>query len=325
MSFQTIEFDNVLYDFPTSMSDAEISAALDADVESRSEDSVAQKETLKASGTTFDAAIGEVLKNEGGYVNDPADAGGETNHGISKRSYPGLDIKNLTQGDAVEIYKMDYWDSNSYSETLPSIGAKMLDMAINMGSSRANKILQKVVGTKEDGIIGPKTLAAVAKMDEEILISALIVEQSSFYKNLAKKRPTNKKFLNGWLARANRLPIPIGTEYADQQLVSTVEDTTGISPAEVDREQAFIDTLIERSGLAKQQLREEEMLAEIFEDKPIVDETPEQASARQEQFRKQLGIGEFAMKKVEGGLFEDADGNLVIVDETGNRRELECG
>ena len=59
--------------------------------------------------SSFDLAIPIVLENEGGYVNDPADPGGETKYGISKRSYPALDIKNLTVEQATAIYLRDFW------------------------------------------------------------------------------------------------------------------------------------------------------------------------------------------------------------------------
>ena len=58
----------------------------------------------------FPAFINRILGHEGGYVNDPQDPGGETNWGISKRSYPGEDIKNLTLDQAAAIYRRDYWD-----------------------------------------------------------------------------------------------------------------------------------------------------------------------------------------------------------------------
>ncbi len=58
----------------------------------------------------WEKAISFVLKWEGGYSNDPYDSGGETKYGISKRSYPNLDIKNLTLEQAKEIYKRNYWD-----------------------------------------------------------------------------------------------------------------------------------------------------------------------------------------------------------------------
>ncbi len=57
----------------------------------------------------FRVSIQKTLVNEGGCVNDPVDPGGETNMGISKRQYPNLDIKNLTQEQAIEIYKEGYW------------------------------------------------------------------------------------------------------------------------------------------------------------------------------------------------------------------------
>jgi len=58
----------------------------------------------------FNQAIEKTLVNEGGYINDPLDAGGKTKFGISKRSYPDVDIKNLTVDGAKSIYKKDYWD-----------------------------------------------------------------------------------------------------------------------------------------------------------------------------------------------------------------------
>lgn len=57
----------------------------------------------------FDKAIPTILRNEGGYVNNPTDPGGETNFGISKRSFPDVDIKNLTQEKAVAIYRSSFW------------------------------------------------------------------------------------------------------------------------------------------------------------------------------------------------------------------------
>ncbi|SRR5258706_9592173 len=61
--------------------------------------------------SNFDDALTFVLVEEGGYILDPRDPGGETNMGISKRMYPGVDIKHLTKIQAAEIYKRDYWDA----------------------------------------------------------------------------------------------------------------------------------------------------------------------------------------------------------------------
>ena len=64
----------------------------------------------------FRKAIEVILKYEGGYVNDPNDLGSETNFGISKRSYPNVDIKNLTKEQAIEIYHRDWWVRYEYDK-----------------------------------------------------------------------------------------------------------------------------------------------------------------------------------------------------------------
>ncbi len=86
-----------------------------------------------------------VFKWEGGYVNDPNDPGGETNYGISKRSYPFVDIKNLTKQQAQEIYKKDYWNPDWEKLGFP-LACCMLDTAINMGPRQAKKFLDNCGG-----------------------------------------------------------------------------------------------------------------------------------------------------------------------------------
>ena len=112
--------------------------------------------------TTFDQAFEIIIGHEGGYVNDPRDPGGETKYGISKRAYPKEDIKNLTLDRAKLLYKRDYWDAVE-AESIPGAARLMLfDCAVNTGVGMAKKLLQRAVGTKDDGIIGPKTRAAIS-------------------------------------------------------------------------------------------------------------------------------------------------------------------
>jgi lysozyme family protein len=117
---------------------------------------------------TFDTAVELILKHEGGYVNDPHDAGGETNYGISKRAYPDLNIKELTRDDAKQIYRRDYWDAIRADEMPEPVAVAVFDMAVNAGNRTAIRLLQRVVRVTDDGVIGPVTLAAVnsAKPDE---------------------------------------------------------------------------------------------------------------------------------------------------------------
>lgn len=91
----------------------------------------------------IDAIIAFIIKyNEGGYVNDPLDPGGETKYGISKRSYPKEDIKNLTIERATQIYKNDYVKPviAFLSTANPNLFYQVVDMAINAGTGTAKKL-----------------------------------------------------------------------------------------------------------------------------------------------------------------------------------------
>jgi len=155
---------------------------------------------------TFSHAIQITLKNEGGYVNNPDDPGGETNFGISKHSHPDLDIANLTLDQAIAIYKKHYWDNQAYKDINdPTLSSKVFDMAVNMGPVKANKLLQKAVGTLSvDGFLGPLSLAAINSYDPAKLLSNFKDQCVAFYQLLVLKKPSNKEFLNGWLNRVNQ-------------------------------------------------------------------------------------------------------------------------
>lgn len=116
----------------------------------------------------FIKAVYKTLGYEGKYANDPDDPGGETKFGISKRSYPKLDIRNLTMDMAIEIYYNDFWTPNRYGEIKNGdIAEKVFDLAVNNGSRKANVMLQLAIrqtggeALKADGIIGNRTIVAV--------------------------------------------------------------------------------------------------------------------------------------------------------------------
>ena len=88
----------------------------------------------------FDAAFEIVVGIEGGYVNDPNDAGGETKYGISKRAYPNVDIKQLTLDEAKAIYLRDYW-THCACDTMPWERALcVFDCAVNQGAGAARSL-----------------------------------------------------------------------------------------------------------------------------------------------------------------------------------------
>lgn len=115
----------------------------------------------------FERALTIILREEGGYVNDPNDPGGETNFGISKRQYPDVDIKNLTHEQVAAIYKRDYWDKVKGDEIPWPLCLFVFDAAVNQGcDAKANyaaqKLLQKALDVAQDGILGPATMKRVS-------------------------------------------------------------------------------------------------------------------------------------------------------------------
>ena len=164
----------------------------------------------------FDKAFELLIGHEGGFTQNPKDAGNwtggkvgigkllGTKYGIAANSYPDLDIKNLTLDHAKLIYKRDYWNKARCDELPIDLAFHVFDMCVNSGISRGVKLLQKTVGTTEDGIIGAKTLAAVKSMDVNQAVLLYNANRLQFYTSL-------KDFSNfgkGWTNRvANNLRL----------------------------------------------------------------------------------------------------------------------
>ena len=152
----------------------------------------------------FDDIIEKVLEHEGGYVNDPTDAGGETKYGISKRAYPDEDIKELTVERAKELYKRDYWDRFRTGSLPDRLRHIYVDMCINMGGGRAIKILQEACNSKNankidvDGGIGPATIKAATNVEPFRLRAYRVM----FYAELVMKKPEQERFWVGWFRRS---------------------------------------------------------------------------------------------------------------------------
>jgi lysozyme family protein len=156
----------------------------------------------------FEHAVSVVLAHEGVYSNDQDDPGGETKFGISKRSYPHLNIAALTVGQAKSIYKRDFWDPYPYKDIKDiNVAAKVFDLAVNMGAKKAHILVQRALRATgdpvgEDGILGPRTLAAINKADPRNLLVALKSEAAGNYRIIAAISTTKEKFVTGWLNRA---------------------------------------------------------------------------------------------------------------------------
>lgn len=159
----------------------------------------------------FDKAIEIIFKHEGEYTNTPDDPGGETKYGISKRSYPKVDIANLTEEQAKEIYKRDFWDKSICPKLQTKLAISYFDIIVNHGHRGAGKILQRAINRtlaehhippiKVDGIVGPIT-ENMATVYEAILPDKLTIERIRSYVTIAQKMRTSRRFLLGWITRA---------------------------------------------------------------------------------------------------------------------------
>lgn len=145
----------------------------------------------------FDDAFDALIGNEGGYVNNPADPGGETKYGISKRSYPGEDIKSLTLDRAKAIYLRDYWGPAGCDALPDQLRFQVFDMAVNSGVKPSIKALQLAVGETVDGVLGPLTLQAVQSMPALRLVARFNGARLSQLADLS----TWPAFSRGWARR----------------------------------------------------------------------------------------------------------------------------
>lgn len=145
----------------------------------------------------FDQSFQKLISNEGGYVLDSRDPGGETQYGISKRSYPALDIKALTLADAKGIYKRDFWDRAQCDKLAPVLAFQVFDAAVNSGIGQSIRFLQRAVGVADDGSVGPMTLAAIQRRDSAELVARFNAERLEFMTKLT----TWPVFGAGWARR----------------------------------------------------------------------------------------------------------------------------
>ena len=149
----------------------------------------------------FDECLKMLLHHEGGYVNHPSDPGGETNLGVTKKVYQEWggtkDMKDLTVEDVAPIYKKNYWDRCKCDDLESGVDWVVFDWAVNSGTGRSAKAIQKICGATQDGAIGPKTLALIGKQDTQYVIEEFGKVRQDFYESLK----TFDTFGKGWTRR----------------------------------------------------------------------------------------------------------------------------
>ena len=147
---------------------------------------------------TFDEAFERLIGHEGGYVDHPADPGGRTKYGISQRSYPDEDIRNMTLERAKDIYRRDFWWRSGCDAVPDAVKFDLFDMAVNSGVKPAIQTLQRAVGADPDGVIGNKTLQAINVMNPIRFVARFNGYRLQFMSSLS----TWPTFGRGW---ANRI------------------------------------------------------------------------------------------------------------------------
>jgi len=149
----------------------------------------------------FKQAVEITLQFEGGYSNNPLDKGGETNFGISKKSWPDIDIKNLTKEKAIEIYKQYYWDGTIASMVDDDETAmKIFDLGVQMGLNGVKHRIEDVIGPADDET-NEEIAHAINTMGPEDFLPEFEAVCADYYEQRVIDDPKDNVWLGGWLKR----------------------------------------------------------------------------------------------------------------------------
>lgn len=157
---------------------------------------------------SIEELIHRLMAREGGYINHPADRGGPTNMGITQGTLSAArgrpvsiqDVKDLSETQAYDIYRLMYWERPRFNtlEVSPVIAEMLFDAGVHHGVGASVGMLQRAVGAKVDGFIGPMTKAAVHRAHPQILASRLMSERLMLIARLVKRDPSQAVFMEGW-------------------------------------------------------------------------------------------------------------------------------
>jgi lysozyme family protein len=178
---------------------------------------------------SIDKIATEIVRREGGYVNDADDPGGATKYGVTIHTMRRLgldltsdgkvtiaDVKALTVDQAIDIFKKHYFYGPKIDRLPNALKASVFDMQVNSGS-RAIKLLQKLLimfgeDVAVDGVLGPQSLSSTYVIWEKApdhMVDAYGIERRNYYYQLADGRPLSRKYVRrrdggkgGWITRA---------------------------------------------------------------------------------------------------------------------------
>ena len=172
----------------------------------------------------FPEALAHTLQFEGGWANNPNDPGGATMKGITQRTYNQYlgrqasqeELRHISDAEVAAIYRKLYWDECLGDALADGLDLAVFDAAVNTGPREAGKLLQRIVGAPADGVLGPKTLAAIntyiAAEGLLKLIDAYTEARQAYYRLL----PTYVNFGEGWRKRADEVAM-LARDLSEQQ------------------------------------------------------------------------------------------------------------
>jgi len=151
----------------------------------------------------WNTVLTHLLELEGGFTNDPADPGNQlsdgrpgcTNLGVTQRAWEEYigrkvthdEMRALTRTDVDPFYRALYWDSVRADELPALIRYAVFDAGVNSGPGTAIRWLQQAVGATPDGVLGPKTLAAIHELNHDATLRRMLA-----------KRLTAMTSMSGW-------------------------------------------------------------------------------------------------------------------------------
>jgi lysozyme family protein len=148
--------------------------------------------------------LDRVIAREGGskITRDPIDPGGTTKYGISKRSFPDEDIENLTLDRARQLYERILMQANIDKIEDGYLREHVFDFAVHSGPKVAVRTLQRLVGAKPDGEIGPETLQLTnSHVYTFNFYLAFMRERLIYLARVIQNRPPSMKYFAGWVSR----------------------------------------------------------------------------------------------------------------------------
>ena len=175
----------------------------------------------------FEACLKGMLRSEGGFVNHPKDPGGMTNLGVTKRVWESWvkrevteqEMRDLKPGQVRDLYKTLYWDACRCDELPWGVDYSVFDFAVNAGVKRSIITLQRGIGVKDDGILGPGTMKAVQETDPIRIIGGYFDSRIRFYQQLKNYETFGK----GWHHRAATVSLDAKRMYEKNVLKKTTD------------------------------------------------------------------------------------------------------